>query len=101
MKHIAGVAESIKQRETGWTSGFYSRQGHDMFLYSTAVLGHTESPVRRTPASISPEVKRPGHETNHSPTSSVNVKNAWYYTSTSLIPRRLGQLYPFYLLYYV
>jgi hypothetical protein len=77
MKHAAGVAESIKQRDTGWTAGFYSRLGHEIFLYSTAVLVHTESPVRRIPASISPELKRPGRETNHSPTSSADVKNAW------------------------
>jgi len=27
-------------------------------------------------------VKRPGHEADHSPPSSAEVKNAWSYTST-------------------
>jgi len=29
-----------------------------------------------------PAVKRPGPETNHSPSSNTQVKNAWSYTST-------------------
>jgi hypothetical protein len=38
--------------------------------------------------------KQPGHETDHSPLSSAEIKNAWSYTSTP--PTRLrgvGQLY--------
>jgi hypothetical protein len=31
-----------------------------------------------------PEVKRPGHEADHAPPSSAEVKNAWSYTSTLL-----------------
>jgi len=31
---------------------------------------------------LSPAVKRPGHEADHSPTSSAEVKLAWSYTST-------------------
>jgi hypothetical protein len=31
---------------------------------------------------LSPEVKRPGHEVDHSPASSAEVKNVWGYTST-------------------
>jgi len=34
---------------------------------------------------ISPEVKRPGREADHSPPSSAEVRNAWTYTSTALI----------------
>jgi hypothetical protein len=43
------------------------------FLFSTAsrpALGPTQPPIRWVPA-----VKRPGHETNHSPPSSAEVKN--------------------------
>jgi hypothetical protein len=31
---------------------------------------------------LSPEVKRSGRESDHSPPSSAEVKNAWSYTST-------------------
>jgi hypothetical protein len=31
---------------------------------------------------LPPWVKRPGHEADHSPLSSAEVKNAWRYTST-------------------
>jgi len=32
---------------------------------------------------LSPGVKRPGREADHSPPSSAEVKNAWIYTSTT------------------
>jgi len=50
-------------------------------------LGPTQPPTRWVPGVLSLEVKRPGHETDHSPSSSAGVKNAWSYTSTP--PRRL------------
>jgi len=34
------------------------------------------------PGPISLGVMQPGHETDHSPPPSVEVKNAWSYTST-------------------
>jgi hypothetical protein len=45
------------------------------------------------------EVKRPGHEANHSPPPNAEVKNAWNYTSTPpclhgvLLSSPRGQLY--------
>jgi hypothetical protein len=39
-------------------------------------------PVRRILGALSPEVKRPGRKTDHSPPSIAKVKNAWSYTST-------------------
>jgi len=54
--------------------------GLEMFLFSTAFgafLGPTQPPFQCVP-----EVKRPERETDHSPTSSVEVKNPWSYTST-------------------
>ena len=35
---------------------------------------------------IFPEVKRPGHEVNHSPLPSTEVKNKWRYTSIHAVP---------------
>jgi hypothetical protein len=57
--------------------GFDSR--HDKFsLFSTAprlALGPTQTPIHWVPGAISPDVKPPGLEANHSPQSSAEVKN--------------------------
>jgi hypothetical protein len=45
-------------------------------------LGPTQPPIQWVPGDLSLGVKRPGHETDHSPRSSAEVKNAWRYTST-------------------
>jgi hypothetical protein len=65
--------------------GFDSRQGLGIFLFTTAsrpVLGPTQPPIQWTPGALSVGVKRPGREADHSPPSSVEVKNEWSYTST-------------------
>jgi hypothetical protein len=59
-------------------SGFDSRQGQEIFLFSTASrppLGPTQPPIKWVPSSISPGLKRVGRETDHSPPSSAPVKN--------------------------
>jgi hypothetical protein len=38
--------------------------------------------IRWVPGTISPGVKRPGHEADHSPPASAEVKKTWVYTST-------------------
>jgi len=48
-----------------------------------AALGPTQSPIQWVPpGAISPGVKRPRREADHSFPSSSEVKNAWSYTST-------------------
>jgi hypothetical protein len=44
--------------------------------------GPTQSPTRKAPEALTPKVKRPGREADHSPPSSAVVKKAWSYTST-------------------
>jgi hypothetical protein len=39
-------------------------------------------PIQRVPGALSPGVKRPGHEADHSPPTSAEVKKMWIYTST-------------------
>jgi len=78
----------VTRLRAGWPE-FESRQGKGYFLFATAsrlVLGPTKSLIQRVPGALSPGVERPGHEADHSPTS-VEVKNAWSYTST--LPIRL------------
>jgi len=55
------------------------------FLFFTAprtALGPTQPPMKWVPGALSPRVKRPGCEDDHSPPSSAEVKNMWGYTAT-------------------
>jgi hypothetical protein len=72
----------------GWTIGvlgFDSRRGLEIFLFTTAsrtALGPTQPPIQWVSGALSLGVKRSGHEADHSPPSSAEVKNSWSYTST-------------------
>jgi hypothetical protein len=64
---------------------FGSRQGLGILLFTTAsrpALGPTRTPIQRVPGALSLEMKWQGREADHSPPSSVEVENAWSYTST-------------------
>jgi hypothetical protein len=55
------------------------------FLFATAsepVLGRIQPPFHWVPGAVTPELKRPGREADHSPTPNAEVKNAWSYTAT-------------------
>jgi hypothetical protein len=60
--------------------GFKSRQDTEgIFLFATEsrpVLRPNRSPSQWVPGSLTPGIKRPGSEADHSPTSSAEVKNA-------------------------
>jgi hypothetical protein len=56
------------------------------FLLSTlfrSALGSTQPPIQWVPGALSPGVKRPGREVDHSHPTSAEVKKIWIYTSTS------------------
>jgi hypothetical protein len=58
------------------------------FLLSTSsrpALGPTQPPIQGVPGSLSPEVKRPGHEADHSPPTSAEVEKTWICTFTPTI----------------
>jgi hypothetical protein len=38
-------------------------------------------PIQCVPGNLSPELKLPGHEADHSPPTSAQVKKTWTYTS--------------------
>jgi hypothetical protein len=47
------------------------------FLFSTSsitALGSTQPPIQCVPGALSPGIKRPGHEADHSPPTSAEVK---------------------------
>jgi hypothetical protein len=78
----AGVAQSVQRLATGWTgSEFECRWAQEFYLLQTGSGVHpTSYPV--VTGSLSPGVKRPGCEADHSPPSSAQVKKMWIYTST-------------------
>jgi len=47
---------------------------------SRLALGCTQLPFQWLLEALSPGIKWPGHEVNHSPASSARVKNGWNYT---------------------
>jgi hypothetical protein len=57
---------------------FDSQHGKQIFLYSKAsrtALGLTQPPSQWVPGAISPRLKRPGREADHSPPPSASVNN--------------------------
>jgi hypothetical protein len=62
---------------------FDSQQGQGIFLFRVhMVLDLTQPPVRWVLGALTPGIKRLGCEADHWSPSSVDVKNAWSYTST-------------------
>jgi hypothetical protein len=61
------------------------KRNHFTYLFSMSsrpALGPTQPPIQWVPWTLSPGVKRPGHEADHSPPTSAEVKKMWIYTST-------------------
>jgi hypothetical protein len=70
-----GTAIGLRARRPA----FDFRQGKEILLFSTVsrrVLGPTQPPIRRVPATLSPGLKRPGREADHSPPTSAEAKNS-------------------------
>jgi hypothetical protein len=62
--------------------GFNYRQGQDAFPFATAsgpALGPTQPSIQFELRVISPGIKRPGREVNHSSSSRANVTNSGLY----------------------
>jgi len=49
---------------------------------SIPALGPTQPPIQWVPGALSLGVKLLGHEADHSPSFSANIKKAWCYIST-------------------
>jgi hypothetical protein len=82
-KHVCGELHA----SNFWTidvQGFDSRRLR-IFLFTTVsrtALRPTQPPTLWVPGALSLGVKRPGRQTDHSPSSSAEIKNVWSYTST-------------------
>jgi hypothetical protein len=51
-------------------------------MSSRQAMGPNQPPIQWVLGALSPEVKRPGREADHSPPTSAVVKKRWVYTST-------------------
>jgi hypothetical protein len=70
--------------------GYEFRQELGILLFTTAfrpALEPTQPPVQWVTGALSLGLRQPGRETDHSPSSTPEVKNVWSYTSTP--PTRL------------
>jgi hypothetical protein len=58
-------------------------------IFSTSsgpALGSTQPPIEWVPGPLSPGIKRPGSEADHSPPTSAELNKIWIYTSTPHTP---------------
>jgi hypothetical protein len=81
----AGIAQWCSAALRARWSGFESRHGLGIFLFTTVsrpALGPTQPPIQWVSGAVSLGVKRPGCEADHSLPSNAEFKNAWSYTST-------------------
>jgi hypothetical protein len=90
------MTRSLRDKEPGSSVGialgygldgswFEFRQRLVIFLFPTAsrpVLELTQPPIQWVPGALSLGLKSPGRESDQSPPSSAEVKNAWSYTFT-------------------
>jgi hypothetical protein len=69
-------------RPRGWSSSPGRVKNFLFSMSSKPVLGSTQPPIQWIPRAVSPGVKRPGREADHSPPTSADVKKMWIFTST-------------------
>jgi hypothetical protein len=88
---MADIVNHLKQEYSDWLltgrpRGQISSPGRSkIFLLSMSfrpVVGPTQPSIQWIPGTVSPVVKRPGHEADHSSLRSAKVNNTWIYTST-------------------
>jgi hypothetical protein len=62
--------------------GLNSQLGQEIFLFAASRLaqGPAQPPAQWVVEAVSPGVKWPGHEVNHSPPSNAEVRKVWSYT---------------------
>jgi len=89
--HYGGLVHSLRYihindilSDTALGYRLESQRMLGIFLFTTVsrpALGPTRPPIQGVPGTLSLGVDRPGSETEHSPPSNSEVKNAWSYTS--------------------
>jgi hypothetical protein len=90
------IISKCRDCATGWTTGvqFLAGEVIEFFSFATAsrpTQGPTQPPIQWVPLAVSPQVKRPGREADHSPPSCAAVKSACQYLHS---PIRLRGVVP-------
>jgi hypothetical protein len=67
----------VLEFDSGWGLGIFLST-----TLSRTALGPPQPPIQWIPGALSLRFKRSGREADHSPPSSVEVKNFWNYIST-------------------
>jgi hypothetical protein len=90
-KYNCNIEPGYRSRYNGWLRARRPRGRSSSpstvknFLFSTSsrpALASTQPPIQWVPGTLSPGIKRPGREADHSPPASAEVKKIWIYTST-------------------
>jgi hypothetical protein len=74
----------LRDSAVGIACGYWLLVGSRVFnsRRPDRLWGSPQHPIQWVPATLSPGVKRPGCEADHSPPSSPEVKKLWFYTCT-------------------
>jgi hypothetical protein len=80
--HIVGIVTGYGLDDRG--VGVRVPVGQEFSLLQAVHIGSgsTQPPIKWVQGTLSPGVKRPGRETDHSTLASAEVKKMWIYTST-------------------
>jgi hypothetical protein len=79
-----GIATGYEAgRERGQSLSFGRVKNFLFSMSSRPTLGSTQPPIQWVSGALSPGVKRPVREADHSPPTSGKVKKMWIYTSTT------------------
>jgi hypothetical protein len=80
---VVGIATGYGLDDRG--VGVRAPVGSRIFSTSSRpALGSIQPPIQWVPGAVSPGVRRPWRESDHSPPASAEVKKTWVYTSTLL-----------------
>jgi hypothetical protein len=86
LSHLMGTTRMVDQQKVIFCdSANLCKTALAVFLSSrvvTLVLGTTQLPIQWVPGALSPVVKQPGCEADHSITSTAKIVNGWSCTST-------------------
>jgi hypothetical protein len=80
---LSQYSDWLRVERSGFSSSILGA-GQEFSLHHRIQTGSEANPASYPVGTgvLSPEVKRPWREADHSPPSSAKVKNAWRYTST-------------------
>jgi hypothetical protein len=77
--HTAQIG--LAGRLRSWSSSPGGSKNFHFSMSSRLTRRSTQPPIQCVTGALSPEVKRPGRDADHSPPTSAEVKKTWIYSS--------------------